>query len=296
MNLHLLRMLVAVAESQSFSRAAEALFVSQSAVSKGVRELEHQLGLPLLERSGRDNRGIRGVTLTDDGRALVEHGRAIFGIARRAEEEIRERLAVQRGRLRIGASTTVASYWLPAPLGALLQQHPQLQVEWLVGNTRDIADALTDSRIDVGFVEGRVDTPTIDARSWRQERLHIVAPAGQAPADIAALLQQRWLLREPGSGTRQVTDALLARLDGEPAATLQIGSNEAIARAVAEGCGVALLPEVLCTELVAHGRIHHVNIPGLPQLTRPLFRLELRDRPRSPALAAFLASLDGAAV
>src|SRR3546814_6140470 len=104
MNLHRLRMFMAVVEHQGFSRAAEALHVSQPAVSKAVRELEHQLGLSLVERGGA--RG-RGVVLTDNGQSLHQHARAIFALERTAMADIRERMALRSGVLRVGASTTV---------------------------------------------------------------------------------------------------------------------------------------------------------------------------------------------
>jgi DNA-binding transcriptional LysR family regulator len=107
LNLHLLRVFAAVVEHAGFSRAAEALFVSQSAVSKALRELEHQLELPLIDRSGG-----RGVRLTEGGQALYRHARGIFALERAALEEVRERVGLRRGGLRIGASTTVAAYWL----------------------------------------------------------------------------------------------------------------------------------------------------------------------------------------
>src|SRR5438309_11871436 len=109
-NLHLLRIFCAVAEHKSFSRAADTLFVSQPAVSKAVRELERQLELPLLERGAA---GAKGVRLTANGAALFDHGRGIFALERAAAEDIRARVGLKRGRLAVGASTTIAGYWLP---------------------------------------------------------------------------------------------------------------------------------------------------------------------------------------
>ena len=118
LNLHLLRLFAAVVEHRGFSRAADALFVTQSAVSKGVRELERQLNLALLDRSSTDG-GRRGVRLTDAGEALYRHARALFAMEKAALEDVRDRVGLHRGRLRIGASTTVAGYWLPPALARL---------------------------------------------------------------------------------------------------------------------------------------------------------------------------------
>src|SRR3546814_12681510 len=126
MNLHRLRMFMAVVEHQGFSRAAEALHVSQPAVSKAVRELEHQLGLSLVERGGA--RG-HGVVLTDHGQSLHQHARAIFALERTAMADIRERVALRSGVLRVGASTTVAGYWLPPHVATFVQRFPGVGFE-----------------------------------------------------------------------------------------------------------------------------------------------------------------------
>lgn len=297
MNLHLLRVFLAVVEQQGFSRAAEALFVSQSAVSKAVRELEHQLDLPLLERAGSDGKavrgGVHGIALTDHGRAVFEHARAIFALERIAIEDIRDRVELRQGRLRIGASTTVAAYWLPQQLGPFVRAHPHLATELVVANTGEISRAVIDCTVDIGYVEGTVDDPRIAASHWRDEPLRLVAAADSALGarrrpSIAELSRQTWLLREPGSGTRQVAQSLFAARGIVPERTLEIGSSEAIARAVVAGAGIALLPATVVADLILMQRVRPIALGEDDALSRPLYRLELANRPRAPALQAFL--------
>lgn len=295
MNLHLLRSSLTVVETQSYSRAAEALFVSQSAVSKAVRELEHQLDLPLLERGGADGKSQRGVVLTEHGRAVFEHARAIFALERAASEDVRDRVELRQGRLRIGASTTVAAYWLPQTIAAFARRHPALELELLVGNTDEISRALIDCRVDVGYVEGEVADARIAASLWRTEALRLIA-AGEGVAArnkrmaAKALAERTWLLREPGSGTRQAAQAWFDAQGIVPARVIEIGSNEAIARAAAAGAGIALLPETVVADLLAMGRLRTIAlVDGANAATRPLYRLELVNRPQAPALRAFLA-------
>ena len=135
LNLHLLRVFFTVAELRSFSRAAEALFISQPAVSKAVRELECQIGLPLLERGAGGPKSARGVQLTPDGAAVFEHARGIFALERAAIEDVQARVGLQRGRLRVGASTTVGAYWLPQLLADFVHRHPAVDVQVVQGNT-----------------------------------------------------------------------------------------------------------------------------------------------------------------
>jgi len=292
LNLHLLRVFSAVVEHNGFSRAAEALFVSQSAVSKALRELETQLDLPLVDRSGG-----RGVRLTDGGQALYRHARGIFAMERAALEEVRERVGLRRGGLRIGASTTVAAYWLSDSFARHVARYPQLDSALVVGNTEEISNALVDCRIDAGFVEGPPHDERIVATRWREEPLQAVVAASsslgaQRRASAKQLAAQRWLVREPGSGTREVAQSLLGTCGIAATRFLEIGSNEAIARAVAAGDGVAILPAAVVADLVSVGRLRVLQLPEGSAMQRPLYRLELVNRPRSPALEAFLRSLE----
>ena len=173
LNLHLLRLFAAVVEHHGFSRAADALFVTQSAVSKGVRELERQLDLALLDRSSTDG-GRRGVRLTDAGEALYRHARALFAMEKAALEDVRDRVGLHRGRLRIGASTTVAGYWLPPALARFAAAHPDIALSLQVDNTAGVAEAVAAGGLDVGFVEGAVEDPRLRALRWRDEPLQLV--------------------------------------------------------------------------------------------------------------------------
>jgi len=299
-NLHLLRIFAAVAEQRSFSRAAATMHISQPAVSKAVSELERQLDLTLLERSRRGPAGVRGTRLTDDGQALYEHARGIFALERAAADEMRARVELERGRLTIGASTTIAGYWLPAYLAAFSREHPGIQLQVRVGNTQSIAQALIDCEIDLALVEGPVSDARIASAPWRDEDLAILTSPGTRPrsarrASLKVALEARtWLLRERGSGTREVTDRLMRSLELRPARTIEIASNEAIAHGVAAGLGVALLPARVARELLRAHQVEAIVPPSAlaVPLVRPLYRLQLQARPASPLARAFAATLE----
>jgi LysR family transcriptional regulator, transcriptional activator of the cysJI operon len=293
-NLHLLRIFAAVAEQRSFSRAAGALFITQPAVSKAVQQLEHQLELSLIERGAHGPRGARGVRLTESGQALFEHARGIFALERAAAEEVRARVGLQRGRLNVGASTTVGGYWLPAYAAEFIRQFPAIQLQIRVGNTQAIGRALIDCEVDLALVEGGVDDPRIVASHWRDDELRIIAPpqgslARRRGPSLKELNAQVWLVREPGSGTREVTDRLMRAQRIAPRGTIEFGSNEGIARAVAAGLGVAMLPVCAVRELLRIEEVHPLSPlqSSAMALTRPLFLLQLRERPISPLVRAF---------
>lgn len=293
LNLHLLRIFARVAEARSFSRAAQSLHISQPAVSKAVRELERQLDLPLLERGAGGGRGVR---LTENGRALFEHARGIFALEHAALEDLRARLGQQRGKLAVGASTTVAGYWLPPHLATLAKELPGIDVRVVVGNTRQVVQALLDCEVDLALVEGAVDDPRIVATHWRDDPLAVIASPEHAFARRrkfrpGELDDQTWLLREPGSGTRRVAEAMMQSLGISPRRIVELGSNEGIARSVAAGLGVAILPDCVVHELVELGQLRRLRLPT-PARGRPLFQLRLRERPESPLVRAFGALLE----
>lgn len=288
-NLHLLRIFFAVAEQKSFTRAAKTLLVSQPAVSKAVRELEHQLDLPLLERGAA---GAKGVRLTANGAALFEHARGIFALERAATEDIRARIGLERGRLTIGASTTIAGYWLPVYAAAFSRQFPSIELKIGVGNTRAVSQGLVDCEFDIALVEGVVNDPRIVSTHWRDDKLRIVGHpqavlSRRRKPTLQELNDQVWLSRESGSGTREVTERMMREHGISPERTVELGSNEGIARAVASGLGVAMLPERVPHELIKLKQVTTVKYPTDADLIRPLFLLQLTERPVSPLIRAF---------
>ncbi|EOD54964.1 LysR family transcriptional regulator [Aeromonas molluscorum] len=285
-NLHLLRIFFTVVEQGNFSRAAEALYISQPAVSKAVSELERQLGLPLMERGM--GRGRKGVCLTESGRALFEHARGIFALERAALEDVKARVGMRKGQLTIGASSTIAGYWLQPCLSALLTRFPGIDLKLVTGNTQLICQSLVDCHIDLALVEGSLSDDRIQTRHWCDDELWLIAAPhsplvnGDCPAP-ACLSEQTWFLRERGSGTRQVTEAWWRQAGITPGSQIEFGNSEGIVRAVAAGLGVALLSAKVARDLARLGEV--VALPIAP-LHRPLLLCLLHERPLSPLAQA----------
>jgi len=291
LNLHLLRLFAAVARHRSFSRAAEALHVSQPAISKGVREFEAQIGNRLLER------GPGGVRLTEAGRRLAAHAEALFGAERAAEEELEALRGLQRGALAVGASTTVATYLLPSLLGAFHQAHPSIELRLTSANTQDILQRLIARELDVAVVEGPVAEAGVLTKPWRKDEMVLIAAPGhrlargRAPVPPTALHDEILLIREPGSGTREVVWSALARHKIRPGRILEIGSTEAIKQMVAAGVGVAIVSAASAADQIALGRLKIVSMRGF-SLWRVFIRLNLPARQPSAAAVAFERLLD----
>ncbi|MFC5087607.1 LysR family transcriptional regulator [Microvirga arabica] len=294
MNLHLLRLFAAVVQHRSFSRAAEALFISQPAVSKGVRELEAQLGSPLLER------GPGGVHLTEAGNLLIKHARALFAAEQAAQEALDALRGLHGGSLRIGASTTIAAYFLPPLLGTFHRAHPEIELRLTSANTSTVTDLLLQRELDVAFVEGPIESAEIIVTPWRSDELgffisvdHPLAVTEQ-PVPAVALANETMVLREVGSGTRDVVWDALTTSGIMPRRTLQVGSNEAIARVVAAGLGVGIMSSAVAADHVALGRLTKLSVDRVT-IRRSLTRLSLPNRQPSPASIAFDRLLDARA-
>ena len=288
MNLHLLRIFIAVVDAGSFSRAAEALAISQPAVSKAVRELETQLETTLLDRKGRSFRP------SEPGQSLYSYGRSIFALEREAHEMLAAFYGLERGRLTIGASTTIATYWLPPLIAVFHRLHPHIDIRLISGNTKQIVELLVDCQLDVALVEGAVFEPRIEQRLWFSEEMVVIsanpALAHDAVEMAKPLSDQVWVMREPGSGTREATEALLQELGTSSPRMMEVGSNEAIVQTVSAGIGLGVVPRICARDQLRLGRIRQVDL-GTAPIRRQLYRIRLPHRMVSQVAIAFEALL-----
>ena len=287
LTLRQLGVFVAVARAGSTRAAAERVARSQSAASSALAELESTLGVKLFDRVGRR------LTLNAQGRALLP--RAV-GLLEQATEIGRLFGAADQGALRVAASFTVGEYLLPPLIAGWKRAHPGIRLRLDIANTRAVLDAVAALEVDVGFIEGARTHPDLDVAHWREDELVVVA-AGDHPmagrlVDRAWLRAAPWILREPGSGTREAADRWLVPGLGRFRIEMELGSNEAVKRAVAAGLGVGLLSVHAVVEAVAAGSLTRLQTP-LPPMHRALAIVTHRERPPGQALAGFLAHCQG---
>jgi len=286
MTLDQLRIFVAVAERQHLTQAANVLALTPSAVSASLRALEERYGTPLFDRVGRR------IEVNAAGRIFLEEARATLARAAGAERVLVELAGLARGVLALQASQTIASYWLPPLLVRFRETHPQIDVRLDVGNTQSVADAVREGAADLGLVEGGIDDAALVAERIGQDRMAIVVAPGHpwarkrrlAAADLQAA---RWIMREPGSGTRSALEEMLAA-QGVDLAALQVAltlpSNEAVRAAVMSAGFVAVLSELVAAPYIAAGLLAKVRVDLPP---RDFFLLRHRERYRSRAAQAF---------
>jgi DNA-binding transcriptional LysR family regulator len=290
MTLEQLRIFIAVAERLHFTRAAQALGLTQSAVSAAIAALESRYGIELFHRVGRH------VELTSTGLAFCEEARDVLGAASRAEEALTEMTGLRQGHLRITGSQTIATYWLPPRLLTFHQRYPGIQIELAIGNTTQVAASVISGSAELGFVEGSVTAPTLDIRTIDEDRLVLVVGQPYAWAADQALTTEDfrkipWVLREPGSGTRAATEALLASRNltlSDVTISLELPSNEAVRTAIEAGAGASVLSLSVVTTSLRAGVL---KAAACAMPTRHFSALRHKERRLSRAAKAFLASL-----
>jgi LysR family transcriptional regulator, low CO2-responsive transcriptional regulator len=263
MTLNQLRTFLAVAETGSVRAAAGQLVVTQAAVSASLAALQRSLGVPLLAPDGR------GLRLTGAGQAYADYVRRILGLLDEAGRAAQSAADPERGELRIAAVTTAAEQIVPGLLSGFRSRQPRTGVRLEAGNRARVRALLDQHQVDL--VLGGRPEPGWDVQvlAVRPHQLVVVAaPALAASAPPGArllpwLARQAWLLREPGSGTRAATDALLTELDISPP-TLMVGSNGAIRGSASVGLGVTLVSRDAVAAELADGRLSELPVPGTP--------------------------------
>lgn len=261
MTLEQLRIFLEVAARQHVTRAAEALNLTQSAVSASVAALETRHSVKLFDRVGRR------IELTEAGRLFIPEAEAILARAEAAELVLAELSGQTMGRVRVHASQTVASYWLPQRLVRLREAFPRISVELTVGNTAQVARAVADGAADLGIVEGAVGVPELERRVLGRDRLALVVGrehpwAGGRPVHPERFPETSWILREVGSGTRAEFEDFLGRHGlgiGDLNVALEFPSNEAVLAAIAAGSSATVVSERAAAPGIASGRLRAVD-------------------------------------
>ncbi len=280
-----LEVFIAVAQEGNVTRAAGQLNITQSATSMALADFETQLGHKLFDRVGKR------LQLNDTGRLLLP--KAIDTLARVSEiEGLASGSAEAIGTLKIGASLTIGNYVMPGLIGSFMREHPGSQLQLDVGNTRHIVQALEQFHIDVGFIEGFCHEPNIEVIPWLEDELVIFAAPDHPLAQKASvseqdLAQADWILREPGSGTREIFDnAVLGRISTINL-LLEFSHTEAIRRAVETGIGIGCVSRMTLDDALERGSLVVLNTPFL-NLRREFFILIHRQKYRTRGLEYFL--------
>jgi DNA-binding transcriptional LysR family regulator len=276
---------VATAQKGSVTQAAAAIGMTQSAASMALGDFERQLGTRLFDRIGKR------LVLNEDGRAL--YPKAVEMVERAHEMEQLFHGSGRAVNLRLGASSTIGNYLLPRLIGQLQAQRPGSQIQLDVGNTQQVINSVLNFEIDVGFVEGPCMHADIETIVWREDQLAVCTRPGDplarpGGASVEALRQAAWILRERGSGTREVVEQLLTGQLGDIRLAMELGGTEAIKRAVEAGIGISCLSLVALAGAIERGNLVAVDTPFLT-LKRTLHIVLHKQKYRTDGIEALLA-------
>lgn len=284
MTLDQLRIFLAVAERGHVSRAAEALAISQSGASSAIKALEREFGVRLFNRVGR------GIELSQAGIRFMPEAKAVLERAEAARLVLENVSDVVAGAVSVAASLTIASYWLPHRLAAFHERYPHVRLDVSVGNTWQVEARILDGAADIGLVEGRTRSDLLKRVTVGTDRLVMVIGAQAQPVPAARIMADpraiRWVVRERGSGTREVLETFAAAHGAafdELRVSLVLPSNEAIRQAVEAGAGATIISEHVVARSVADGRLRLVPVE-IPR--REFALITHRDRAPGPAQAA----------
>ena len=287
MNFHQLYLFYTVASHHSFSKAAQALAITQPAVSIQIQELEKSMGVTLFHRRSK------GLRVTDAGETVYAYAQQIFALSGKLLETLQEAQDLKTGHLVLGASTTPGEYVLPQAVGQFRRLYPGIQLELIIANTRSIVQRILSGEIDMGMVGERPQQHSgeLEIIDYMEDEIVLVAAPNHPMAQLSSLSAQQvvdegLIVREVGSATRQTAERHLESLGAFPRVALELGSNEAVKQAAAAGGGIGVVSRLGVTAEVKAGILTVLQVEGW-NCRRPLTLVYPKDRYLSPAQRAF---------
>lgn len=279
-----LEVFAAIARLENVSRAARQLCMSQSAASTALLELERHFDSPLFDRLGKSLR------LNSTGRGLLPQAEDLLGRAVAVEGFL---AGGQLAPLAVGATLTIGNYLATLIVADYLRRYPAGRIEFTVANTQQVVERLLSCELDVGLVEGEASAPDLHFEPWLEDELLVFCapshPLAQSRvARSTDLAGQKWIVREPGSGTRALFDRAMRMQGIDFSVCLQLAHTEAIKRAVESGLGVGCLSRLALREALRRGSLVEIATPDL-QLRRRFHFVWHRQRHVSSAQQTFLA-------
>ena len=284
-NLTQLATFVQLAERRNFTRTADALHLTQPAVTQQIRALERDLGVTLVDIVARRTE------ITEIGALVAERGEVLLRQVDTLRRDVRELAEARSGVVHVGATVTIGGYVLPGLLAQFAARHPGIRVEVAVENTATVVPMVADGRVGLALVEGVVADGGLDVVPFADDELvlivgdahRLVGRRTVAPSDLA---DESFVTREDGSGTRELFERAMRGAGIIPRIVLALPTGEGIVRAVRCGLGIAMISRLVAADAIAAGVVKEIEVQGV-ELRRRLYLVRRRLRTRSPAARAF---------
>lgn len=283
-SLRQLEIFVAVSRTESVSRAADVLSLSQSATSTALSELERQFDLQLFDRVGKSLR------INETGLQLLPRAVELLDRAKEIENLLQGHAGF--GHMKVGATLTVGNYLATLLVARFLQEHPDSRIQLQVHNTSTIVQQIANFELDLGLIEGDCNHPDIAVEPWVADELVVFsAPshplASKSNVNIEQLLKEQWILREVGSGTRATFDRALHGHHSELKIRLELEHTEAIKRAVESGLGIGCISRLALKDAFRRGSLVPISTPKL-DFGRYFYFLWHKQKYQTMGMKAFL--------
>lgn len=278
----------AVAKHLSFTRAADALFMTQPAVTFQIKQLEEQYGTRLFERRHGS------ILLTPAGEVVLSYAEKILALSDEMDTRLSEMTGEMRGPLLVGASTTIAEFMLPRVLGEFNALYPQVRARLIVANSESIEGRVAELTLDVGMIEMPAKLSGLTSQICCEDELQVICMPDYPLAEFAKLcpndlVDYEFISREPGSGTKEITESYFRQHGIAPErlkTQMELGSPEALKGVVSTGLGFAIVSRAVVAKENRLGEL--LSIPLDPPLKRNLYLVHPKDRFQSKLVATFV--------
>lgn len=240
-----LRTFIAVVEYNNFTKAAEAINLSQPSVSLHIKHLEDYFNTTLIQRSIRQ----KNIYITESGNLLYERSKQMIKILDDTKGDLLDYSGIIKGRLRIGASFTIGEYFLPAFLGQFTREYPDLELDVIIENTHNNCEKVKSFQVDLALVEGTVPSSNFVTNNFYKDKMEVAVPYNHYLVNkefpIEELQNQTWISREIGSGTREYLNLFLSSNNINPKNIIVFGSNYSVKEAVKNNLGITFISSLV---------------------------------------------------
>jgi len=286
MNERKLKIFFEVAKSLNMTEVARNLYISQPAVSMAISELEEELGVKLFERIGKK------LYLTYEGKIFLGYVRRILNIYDECRTKIEHIANLKYGKLKIGASTTIGIYLLPEIIGSFSDIYKDIEISIAIENTKIIESMLLENKIDIAFVEGPIYSEEIVVKDFCDDELVVIVSSNHRLAkfneiDKKELEDEKFILREIGSGTREVFEKAFYKSSIEYKVAFELGNTEAIKKAVVANLGISCVSKRCVKDEVNLGLISMLKVKDV-DLSRKFYFIHHKDKYFSNLLNVFI--------
>lgn len=282
-----MRIFYSVAKNKSVTLAAKELYLTQPAVSIQIHLLEDDYGVKLFNRSGK------GITTTEEGNLLFSYAEKILNLSDETDEALRQIKSLERGKVKIAAGRTIGAYYLPQLFESFTLKYPNIGIQMDIGSSSQVIEGILAFRNDIGFIGTDYFNKNLVVIPFTKDRLVLITPPDhelthKKVISYKDLSGQKMIMREKGSGTRELIENELVNRKVSTETIMELGSNEAIKHAVEAGLGVSIISNNVIKREKDLGRVKILHFSNNQDIIMNIYIVYHKDKYLSPLLKSFL--------